>query len=372
MNPELRLPTALTRTGTDPRPGLTRACDAGLTVVLIGLLTACSQPTDEVGSPAQSAAPNAQPAESGVNTTPWGHPDLQGVYTFATTTPLERPERLGDKASYTSEELEELETSLLARRRADEHDPAPGSLGAAYNTFWTENETGRILARTSMIVAPENGRLPALTENGRAVLDAHIAEMADRQYGEPPFVKTAYRTWTDLPPYERCVARPIPRIFQAYNHGAQILQTPTHVVIHYESMHDARIVPVDGRPPLHDDIRNWNGEPRGRWEGDTLVIETTNFGKQTMDGGLTGPPLQFPMDNIRITERFRRLDDSTLSYSVTVEDPGIWVEPWTFELPWIGDDPNYALPEHLYEFACHEGNYRAMENTLRGSYDALD
>jgi hypothetical protein len=226
-----------------------------------------------------------------------------------------------------------------------------------------------MLARTSLITDPANGRLPPLTEKGRALLDVHVAEMTARQYGEPPFVKTAYRTWTDLPPYERCVARPIPRIFQAYNHGAQILQTPDHVVIHYESMHDVRIVPLDGRPPLHDSIRFWNGEPRGRWEGDTLVIETANFGKQTMDGGLTGPPLQFPMDDIRITERFRRIDESTLSYEVTVDDPTIWTQAWTFQLPWVGDDPNYELPEHLYEFACHEGNYRAIENTLRGSHD---
>ncbi len=192
--------------------------------------------------------------------------------------------------------------------------------------------------------------------------------MAERTYGEPPFTQVAYRSWFDLPAYERCVARPMPRIWQAYNHGAQILQTPDHVVLHYESMHDARIIALDDRPPLHEDIRFWNGSSRGRFEGDTLVIETTNYGKQWMDAGRSGPPIQFPMDNMRITERFRRLDEATLSYEVTVEDPTVWTRPWTLEMPWVGDDPNYEFPEHLYEFACHEGNYRAVEDTLRGSY----
>jgi len=316
----------------------------------------------------ETVSAQAASANIAAGLTAWGHPSLQGVYTFATTTSLERPSRFADKASLNSEELAELESAALARRRADVHDPAPGSLGAAYNSFWTENETGRLLARTSLITSPDNGRLPALTEHGQALMDAHLAEMATRTFGEAPFLKTAYRHWNDLPPYERCVARPIPRIFQAYNHGVQILQTQDHVVLHYESMHDARIIPLDGRPQLNDNIRFWNGEPRGRWEGDTLVVETTNFGKQIMDGGLTGPPLQFPMENIRVTERFRRIDENTLSYQVTVDDPSIWTEPWMFELPWVGDDPNYAQPEHLYEFACHEGNYRAVENTIRGSH----
>ncbi|MDH3282131.1 MAG: hypothetical protein OEQ18_13515, partial [Gammaproteobacteria bacterium] len=277
----------------------------GIAVIGYLLVSGCGQ---------QVEPPNAAATNLAAGLTAWGHPNLQGVYTFATTTPLERPAALADKATFTPDEIAEREAAAQARRQADVHDPAPGTLGSSYDAFWTENERGRLLARTSLITEPANGRLPLLTANGQAILDRHVASMAERTYGEAPFTKIAYRTWTDLPPYERCVARPIPRIFQAYNHGAQILQTPDHVVLHYESMHDARIIPLDGRPPLHDDIRFWNGDTRGHWEGDTLVVETSNFGKQTMDGGLTGPPLQFPMDNMRITERFRRIDANTLSY----------------------------------------------------------
>ncbi|HEY5665779.1 MAG TPA: hypothetical protein VIV64_03585 [Gammaproteobacteria bacterium] len=335
-------------------------------------LAACGQmdgETTAVEAPAAgSGAPVATVDAPSEWMTAWGDPDLQGVYTFATNTPLERPDSLEGKESFSAEELEELEAAALARRRSDVHDPDPGQLGAAYNSFWTENETGQLLARTSLITDPENGKLPPLTENGRAILDGWLAGMAERTYGDPPFTQVAYRSWFDLPAYERCVARPMPRIWQAYNHGAQILQTPDHVVLHYESMHDARIIALDDRPPLHADIRFWNGSSRGRFEGDTLVIETTNYAKQWMDAGRSGPPIQFPMDNMRITERFRRLDEDTLSYEVTVEDPTVWTRPWTLEMPWVGDDPNYEFPEHLYEFACHEGNYRAMEDTLRGSY----
>ena len=300
--------------------------------------------------------------------TAWGHPNLQGVYTFATNTPLERPLALGEKATYTPDELNELEGNFRARRQASGQTVAAGNTGT-YDTFRTDNETGQLLSRTSLIVEPANGRLPDLTENGQAILDAYSADMAARQYGEEPYVKTAYRTLFDLPAYERCVARPMPRIWQAYNHGTQILQTQDHVVIFYESMHDARIISLDGRAPLPESVRFWNGDSRGHWEDDTLVIISSNYMKQWMDGGRAGPPLQFPMDNMQVTERFRRLDDNTLNYEITVEDPILWTQPWTMAMPWVGDDPNYALPEHLYEFACHEGNYRAMENTLRGSFD---
>ncbi len=344
----------------------------GLIMVVGLLLAACGRMEGETGV----AAPEPglpDPPVTTVNApsewmTPWGDPDLQGVYTFSTNTPLERPEGLEDKASYSPDELAALEAEALARRRADVHDPDPGQLGASYNAFWTETEKGRLLARTSLITDPDNGRLPPVTANGQAILDQWVADLEARQYGEPPFVETAYRTWLHLPAYERCVARPMPRFWQSYNHGAQILQTPDHVVLHYESMHDARIIALDDRPPLHEDIRFWNGSSRGRFEGDTLVIETTNYGKQWMDAGRRGPPVQFPMENIRMTERFRRLDENTLSYEITVEDPTIWARPWTIEMPWVGDDPNYEFPEHLYEFACHEGNYRAIEDTLRGSH----
>ncbi len=331
------------------------------------MLAGCGQVGDSPEQSNASGSTTSQPAPTD-GMTAWGHPDLQGVYTFATNTPLERPLVLGEKANYTPKELEELEGEFRSRRQSSDENLAPGNTGT-YDTFWTENETGQLLSRTSLIIDPPTGRLPQLTENGQAILDAWSADLASRQYGEEPYVKTAYLTLSDLPAYERCIARPMPRIWQAYNHGTQILQTPGHVVIFYESMHDARIIPLDGRPPLPEEIRFWNGDARGHWEGETLVIVNSNYGQQWMDGGRSGPPLQFPMENMRVTEKFRRLDANTLNYEVTVEDPTLWTQPWTMAMPWVGDDPNYELPEHLYEFACHEGNYRAMENTLRGSFD---
>ncbi len=334
-----------------------RVAAAGSVIILLIHGAACAQ----VDAP--------ESADLTVALTAWGDPDLQGVYTFSTPTPLVRPDALGDKDTLTDEELAELEAAEAAAREADVLNPTPGQLGASYNAFWTSSEKGRRLNRTSLIVDPPDGRRPPLTERGEQVLTAEVADLAARQRGEPPFVYTLYNTWNDLSSYDRCLARPMPRIFQGYNHGVQILQTPDHVVIYYESMHDARIIPLDGRPQLSDAIRLWNGDSRGHWEDRTLVVEWTNFtGEQLFgNGGARGP---FPQDNMRFTERFTRVDDNTLAYEVTVDDPSIWTQPWTFVLPWVADDPNYQFPEHLYEFACHEGNYRMMEDTLRGSHES--
>ena len=294
--------------------------------------------------------------------TAWGDPDLQGVYTFSTQTPLERPEALGDKATYTAEELAQLEREAAESRATDEVAAAPGDLGAAYNAYWTSNEKGRLMSRTSLIVDPPNGRLPPLTERGRRILEERASELASRQVGEEPFIYTLYDTWMDHPAYTRCVARPMPRIGQAYNHGLQILQTPGYVVIYYESMHDTRFIPLDGRPNLHDSIRQWNGDARGHWEGDTLVVDWRNFtDKQEFRN------LGLPQGNARFVERITKIDEDTIEYEVTVHDPTLWTQPWTFVAPWRADDANYQTPVDLYEFGCHEGNYRMMENSLNGS-----
>jgi hypothetical protein len=297
--------------------------------------------------------------------TPWGDPDLQGVYTFSTSTPMERPEELADRENYTEAELAELEAQAAARRTIEGGPERAGNVGT-YNSFWTSNEKGRLLDRTSLIVDPPNGRLPSVTERGQIIREQRAAAEADRQVGVEPFVELLYRSWMDFPPYERCVARPMPRISHSYNHGVQILQTPGYVVIHYESMHDVRVIPLDGRPHLDPSIRQWNGDSRGHWEGDTLVVDWTNFtdSQLLMD---RPAPAHFPQGNMRFTERFTMIDGGTLGYEVTVDDPTIWNQPWTFILPWRADDPNYQQPEDLYEFACNEGNYRMMENSLKGS-----
>lgn len=303
-----------------------------------------------------------------VSYTAWGDPDLQGVYSFSTNTPLQRPASVVDREEYTDAELAELEAVAAERIATDVVNPQPGRLGSSYNSFWTSNEKGRLTGRTSLIIDPPDGRLPAVTERAQIIWEEQASEAAERRVGEEPFLHDLYRTWNDFPAYERCVARPMPRVWQSYNHGVQILQTPGYVVIHYESMNDVRIIPVDGSPHLDDSIRQWNGDSRGHWEGDTFVVDWTNFtDKQLFDGGRSGPPLNFPQGNMSFTERITRVNATTINYEVTVDDPTIWARPWTFAMPWRGDDPSFQQPEDLYEFACHEGNYRMMENALRGS-----
>lgn len=304
-------------------------------------------------------APTA--AQSPIGRTPWGDPDLQGVYTFSTNTPLERPNALAAKGSFTETELAELEERADSAREADIINAPAGSLGASYNAFWTSNEKGRLTGRTSLIVDPEDGRMPPLTERAKKERAERVADAASRRVGAPPFVHTLFNTWEDHPTYTRCLSRPMPRIWQSYNHGVQILQTPGQVVIHYESMHDVRVIPLDGRPHIDSSIHLWNGDPRGHWEGSTLVVDWTNFtDKQEFEGGTT-------QGNMHFTERLTKVDGKMINYEVTVDDPTTWTKPWTFVIPWRADDPSFQNPEDLYEFACHEGNYRQMENSLSGT-----
>jgi hypothetical protein len=297
--------------------------------------------------------------QSAAKKTPWGDPDLQGVYTFSTLTPLERPEALAGKVALTEAELAEQEERDAENRVAEGRPLAEGNPGT-YNNFWTSNEKGRRTGRSSLIIDPPDGRKPPMTEEARRVREQLAAEAAARRVGSPPFVHVIYRSWKDLPTYTQCVARPMPRQNQAYNHGVQILQVPGYVVIHYESMHDVRVIPLDGRPHLPDNIRLWNGDSRGRWEGDTLVVDWTNFDpRQEYEGA--------HQTNMHFVERFTRVDANTIDYEVTVDDPTTWTKSWKFVLPWRADDANYADPEHLYEYACHEGNYRQMEDALSGA-----
>jgi hypothetical protein len=296
--------------------------------------------------------------------TPWGDPDLQGVYTFSTNTPFQRPANLTD--TLTQEELEARDEQRTADLIADVVNAPAGSLGPSYNFFWESSEKGKLAGRAYLLTDPEDGRLPPLTANGEKIRAEIAAEAASRRVGTPPFVHSLINIWSDHPQYTRCISRPLPRITQEYNHGTMILQTPGQVVIHYESMHDNRVIPLDGRPHLPSSVRQYNGDSRGRWEGNTLVVETTNFTDKQASNG-SAPFGSMPQGNMRMTERFTKIDADTINYEVTINDPTIWTRPFTFILPWHSDDPNYAAPEHLYEFACHEGNYRMMEDSLNGT-----
>jgi len=299
--------------------------------------------------------------------TAWGDPDLQGVYTFATQTPVERPTELGGKAVYTQAELADLGKRAETARKAREEAPVdPAKPPGGYDAVWTASERGRLTGHTSLIVDPEDGRMPALTPQAQKIRADIEAEEAARTIGK----EIIYNTWADHSLYTRCFARPIPRLGQAYNHGVQILQMPGYVVIHYESMHDVRIIPLDGRPHVDQNIRLLNGDSRGRWDGNTLVVDSTNFSNTQRFGPtwLNGDGWDgLPQGNMRYTERFTKVDANTIEYVITVEDPTMYTRLWTIVLPWKADDPNYQHPEDLYEFACHEGNYRMMEDALIGS-----
>jgi hypothetical protein len=296
--------------------------------------------------------------------TPWGHPDLQGVYTFSTNTPFQRPANMTDVL--TQEEIQARDAQRTAELEADVVNAPAGSLGPSYNFFWESSEKGKLAGRPFLITDPEDGRLPPLTANGERIREEIAADALARRVGTPPYVHSLINSWTDHPAYTRCLARPVPRVTQEYNHGLQVLQTPTSVVIYYESMHDTRVIPLDGRPHVSSNIRQWNGDSRGRWEGNTLVVETVNFHDKQASNG-SAPFGGMPQTNMRMIERFTKVDPDTVNYEVTINDPTIWTRPFTFILPWHSDDPNYEFPEHLYEFACHEGNYRMMEDSLSGT-----
>ena len=280
--------------------------------------------------------------------TVWGTPDLQGVWDFRPLTPLERPRRLGDKVFLTTEEAAEREQAAFDRNlEAWEREARPAEAGenvGGYNNFWMDNGT-RVIERTSLVIDPPNGRLPETTEAAQ-----------ERGRNSPAsFVVEFPESYTDLSTYDRCIlgfnAGP-PITPAAYNQNVQIFQTQDHLVVLTEMVHTARVIPLQGQPHLDDGVRQWSGDSRGRWEGDTLVVETKNF--DAMRGW------RATTDNMTLVERFRRVDEGTLEYEFTVTDPGTWTSAWTANLPMVRND----LP--MFEYACHEGNY-SMPQMLGGA-----
>ena len=294
----------------------------------------------------------AQAAGGGAETerTPWGDPDLQGVWTNTTTTPMERPDEYAGRSALTDEERAELDALAESYR---DRKPPPGSTGA-YNSFWVDRGTRS--AQTSLVVDPPDGRLPALTARVRE-RDAAVA--ASRNAAPDSF--------TDLNLYDRCITRGLPgaMIPGFYNHNYQILQTPDYVVILVEMIHDARIVPLDGRARLSPSVGQWLGDSRGRWEGDTLVVETTGFSPKADERAVSGPLhlVMAPGENLRLVERFTRVDAETIDYRFTVTDRS------TYERPWTASTPMSRIEGPLFEYACHEGNY-GLANILRGARNA--
>ena len=322
-----------------------------------------------------AAAQTEEPAPT--PRTAWGQPDLGGVWEYKTRTPLERPERFDGREFLTEEEAAEIEERERARIQAMEERPAQRTIAiptaddrpgrwldspdhpslqgqtGSYNIFWFDWGTTAVSTRrTSLIVDPPDGRLPALTEAGR-----ERARTMGSRSSFSDTVSTA-ESYLDLSNSDRCLmsgnAGP-PMLPGVYNNNMQLFQTPDHVAIMNEMMHTVRVIPLDGRPAPTNGIRQYVGEGRGYWDGDTLVVETMNFNDDR-----THTTWRNTGRNRTLVERFTRVDADTLLYRFTVTDPDTWEQPWSVELPMQRSE----LP--IYEFACHEGNY-GLENILAGN-----
>ncbi len=294
-------------------------------------------------------------AQTPAPVTPWGTPDLQGVWDFRSLTPMERPEDLADQERFTAEEAATFSEAVIRRESRDladaEAEARQTGRVVPYNDLWFDWGNTVTTQRTSLIVDPPNGRIPPLT--GSAEQRSAARREARRGVGTD---EVSPGGWIDeLNPPVRCILgfnQGPPMTPSAYNNNMQLFQTPDHVVILNEMIHDARIVPLDGRSQLPPHLRQWVGSSRGRWDGDTLVVETTNRRDPSFRGA-TG--------ELHLTERFTRTDDTTLVYEVTLHDPATWGQPWTFMVPMTRNS------DEVYEYACHEGNYY-MENMLRGQF----
>ena len=340
MSPVVRTPV--------PSPACTLAAGllAALAIVpLPGHRTLAGEP--------QAARATASATRWTMPRTPDGRPDLQGTWTHNAITPLERPKQLAEKSELTDEEFAELQVrvnevldggdaiflddlmtaALMGNKAFRSTDRNTGN----YSQVWLSD---RVLEkRTSLIVDPSNGRIPALTQEAQA---RNAARAAARR-ANPPSEFEALGATT------RCITMGVPSLWAGYNSYFEFVQSPDHVVLRMEMIHDARIIPIDGRPHLPDRLRQLHGDSRGRWDGDTLVVETRNFSPRSNFRGSN--------ENLHLVERFTRIDADTIDYLMTLSDPTTWVQPWTILVKLRRSD------EPIHEYACHEGN-RGMEGIL--------
>lgn len=293
-------------------------------------------------APAAAALDKAKAASKTANRTPsktaWGDPDLQGIWSYATTTPLSRPDAQAGKELLTDEEVEELAAQAAARQ---DSPPRPGDTGT-YNNFWWDR--GQSIGRTSLIIDPADGKLPPLTPQAQKAR----GERAAYQREHPA------DTYLDRSPTDRCIMyHGVPPLPSGYNNTYQIFQRPGMVAILDENIHHVRLIPLDGRPHVSEKVRRWNGDSRGRWEGNTLVVETTNFNDKTRlrYGGSS---------NTHAVERFTRVSPELIDYQYTITDPTVYTRPFTVAIPLPRRD------DRIYEYACHEGNH-SMVGILSGA-----
>jgi hypothetical protein len=288
------------------------------------------------GGSSSTDSPGAWPPR-----TSWGDPDIQGQWNSQTSTPLQRPTS-GPLAGRESISEDEAETFEATERRSFDEAPRAGDPGT-YNAFWRDE--GKALTRTSLITDPPDGRIPPFTPEAQARLAAERAERAKRGPAD---------SYTDLSLWTRCVSRGWNGIGSWYSSNYQIFQSPGYVVVFQELIHEPRIIPLDGRPHLPPGTTQWLGDSRGRWEGDTLVVETINFDSRTN--------FQGSRETLKLVERYRLRDANNLEYEFTIDDPRTFTKPWTAARPMRRQTDGISV----FEYACHEGNY-AMTGILKGA-----
>ena len=310
----------------------------------------------------------AQDGDYQVPRTEWGQPDLQGVWNFSSDVPMQRPQRYGTQQFLTEEELEERRAQVAANRAAadaaaaqlvlDPEAPEATSNPGGYNDFWIEVAGLGDVVRTSHIIHPEDGRIPPAVEGAARQFGGLGPDIP----GERPVRYVVGGISKDGPEdrglSERCIVgfnSGPPFVPSLYNNNMQIFQNQDTAVILTEMIHDARIVPLVEKPPLHNDVRLWSGDSRGWWDGDTLVVETKNFTGYRQTFASTGTDY-----DMVLTERFTRTAYDTVEYEFTIDDPSTFTDRITAVVPMI------KVAGQIYEYACHEGNY-GMMNTLRGA-----
>jgi hypothetical protein len=284
--------------------------------------------------------------------TPWGEPDLQGTFSNRTITPFERPANVGGREFFTPEEVAALEKRAEEQSGDEERSKGTRSdVERAYNDFWWDRGTKVTTLRTSLVVDPPDGRVPPLTEEAKQRAAEERTRPVHRSVGVGG---RGTDSWLDRSLFERCITRGMPGAMSptAYNNNYRITQAPGIVAMQIEMLGGARVIPTDGRARLTGSIRHLMGDSVGHWEGDTLVVETTNFTDKALYRGAA--------ENLHLVERFTRVGPDELEYRVTINDPTTFTRPWTLAIPFVD------IGEEMFEYACHEGNY-GMEGILSGA-----
>ena len=297
----------------------------------------------------KTAAKSASAVKSSAYTppkTPWGDPDLQGIWPAAFNIPRDRPANLKDKAALSDEELAQALADRAKQTATNRERPADlVTIGPRYN--WGEG--GTLAKQTSLVIDPADGRTPALTPEAAKIVRSERGGLGPGQH-----FPDKVDSWEDFDYYSRCITRGFPSsmLYTIYNYGNDITQGPGYVVIRNEMVHEQRVIPTDGRAHVGKEIKTYMGNSVGHWEGHTLVVETTNLKAHSGGGGRY-------TDAAKVTERFTRTSPSDLVYEATISDPNVWIRPFTLRYPYKLD-PEYTL----YEYACHEGNYMMLDSLI--------